>query len=56
MSSKIKVGDRVTVITGVHRGKVGTIETRRSTAWVVVFADRTAAQLPSGSLRKAVTL
>jgi len=50
--SKIKIGDRVVVTSGKYKGLTGTIETKRSTAWVVAFRGGGSAQLLSSQIRR----
>jgi len=52
MSNRLKVGDRVEVIAGRHKGKRGTVDTRRSVSWVVLFDGGGSAQLSSSQIRK----
>lgn len=55
MSNRLKIGDRVLVTAGTHKGKTGLIDTRRSTAWVVVFDGGGYAQLASGQIKRVTT-
>ncbi len=52
MTTRLKTGDRVTVKAGIHTGKTGVIQTKRSIMFVVVFDGGGHSQLPASLLRR----
>ena len=53
MSKRLGPETKVIVTAGAHKGRPGTIQTRRSTLWVVAFSDPKggSAQLGSTQLK-----
>jgi len=52
MTSRLKIGYRVVVLDGAHKGKHGTIASRSGGVAIVRFDGGGSAQIASSSLRK----